>query len=108
MNILRHYFTLRRKLQLGLAYPHAERKHFWLLRVGILLLLLLPWIAVVLGFALSWQTYAIGDEIDIPLWAWLCAVVMPAFAWLLSGMMAGGICLRWYIREKLPSPVLTK
>lgn len=96
------HFSLskRRKYLLGLTTLSVMRRETLLLRLLLMLLLLLPWIEVVLGFVASWQTYAIGDSMQIPLWAWAAAVILPAVAWFVAHLMANRIMLQYYLRRR--------
>lgn len=72
----------------------------YLLRALLLLLLLLPWVGVGLGFLESWRTYSIGDEMQVPLWAWLAIVLLPVSAVLLARMLANRLTLQWLLRKR--------
>lgn len=73
----------------------------YLLRALLLLLLLLPWVGVGLGFLESWRTYSIGDEMLVPLWAWLAVVLLPVGAVALARMMANRLVLQWILRKRM-------
>ena len=84
---------------LGLRVPRSRRRLYWGLRIGSFMLLLLPWAFVLMGLMESWNTYAIGDDIQIPIWVWVAVVAIPAVAWLLSRILAGRIALQVYVRK---------
>ena len=63
--------------------------------------MLLPWGCVVASLVASWRTFALGDETEIPLWAWVAVVVLPVVAWGLAKMFASRICTQWYIKKSV-------
>lgn len=73
----------------------------YLVRALLLLLLLLPWAGVVLGFLESWRAYAIGDEMQVPVWAWVAVVLLPVVAVILARMMANRLMLQWLLRKRM-------
>lgn len=89
----------RHKMLLGIATPPTLLRQNYMLRVALAIVLLLPWIAVLLGFWESWRTFAIGDSISIPLWAWAMAVIEPIIAVLLARCLANRLILQYYLRK---------
>lgn len=65
------------------------------------MLLALPWLYVVCGLIETWRSYAIGDTVSIPLWAWVAVVLLPVVAGCLSCMMANRLILQYIIRNKI-------
>lgn len=84
---------------LGIATHRRMQRQNYMLRAGLMLVLLLPWVALLLGFLESWRTYAIGDEISIPLWAWLGLVAEPIIAFLLARILANRLILQYIIKH---------
>lgn len=73
----------------------------YLLRALLLLLLLLPWVGVLLGFLESWRAYAIGDDMQVPVWAWAAVALLPVLAVVLARMMANRLVLQWLLRKRM-------
>lgn len=100
MKKLKISLSQRQRHLCGLITPRSMKKENYLLRAGLLLILLLPWVGLCLGFMESWRTYDIGDEISVPWWAWFMVVVLPVLAVLLARCTANRIVLQWMLRNK--------
>lgn len=100
MSLFKINLSQKHKLLLGFTTlkGRCSRKLYWACFAGALLLLFLPWGCVVAGLIASYHTLAQGDEMQIPLWAWITAVGAPLAACLLAKMMASRICTQWYLR----------
>lgn len=73
----------------------------YLVRALLLLLLLLPWVGVLLGFLESWRTYAIGDDMQVPVWAWAAVALLPVLAVVLARTMANRLVLQWLLCKRM-------
>lgn len=101
MSIFSKYLSQRNKLLLGITTLKGRHSHklYWACFAAALVLLLLPWTGVVAGMIATYLSLALGDEVQIPLWAWIAVVVMPLVAVVLAKMMAGRISTQWYLRS---------
>lgn len=90
----------RNRRLIGLISPRRFRRENYLLRLMLGVLFLLPWAAVLLGMLETWDTYAIGDEVNMPWWAVVLLIILPLKAVVLSRMCANRIVLGWMLRKE--------
>lgn len=72
----------------------------YLLSAGFLLLMLIPWVGVVLGFRASWESMMLGDEVTIPLWAWVAGIACFVLPLPLCRLFSNRILAQYYIRKR--------
>lgn len=72
----------------------------YLLSIGFLIIMLIPWVGVALGFHASWESLLIGDEVIIPLWAWIAGVLGFVLPLPLCRIFANSILAQYYIRKR--------
>lgn len=100
-NYVNKFLSTRRKLLWGLTTVgrHCSQKAYWTTLLATGSVLLLPWVGVVLGFVATWRTYALGDEMQVPLWAWAALIGLPGAAGLLARAAAARITTQMYVRK---------
>lgn len=90
----------RKKWLLGLITPPGMKRLSYLLSTGFFILMLIPWVGVMLGFRASWESIALGDEVIIPIWAWVAAVATFVLPLPLCRIFSNRILAQYYIRKR--------
>lgn len=101
MNLPQIRLSLRIRMLLGLYTPAYKLRLNYALRVLLMVWLLLPWAMLAMGFYATWQTYAVGDEVAVPWWAWSLLVLMPPAAYGIARMIVNTLVLRMHLAGKL-------